>query len=88
VSDAPTVQLRHTKTFKLYTDEFDARVVEHVRAFAKARPAVTFHEDKSIVKVTSTSADIRALLDDLKTRFNYIPPEDREEKKADEPAAD
>lgn len=86
MSEAPTVPLRYTKTFKLYTAEFDARVVEHVRAFAKARASLTFHEDKSIVKVTGTQPDITSLLDELKQRFNYIPPEDREEKKSEEPA--
>lgn len=86
MSDAPTVPLRYTKTFKLYTAEFDARVVEHVRAFAKARASLTFHEDKSIVKVTGTQPEITTLLDELKQRFNYIPPEDREEKKSEEPA--
>ncbi|MSR75273.1 MAG: hypothetical protein EXS14_07380 [Planctomycetes bacterium] len=87
MSEATTPVLRFTKTFKKYTSEYQAPVVEHVRAWAKADSTIVFHEDKSIVKVTGTQAHIVALLAELKSRFNYTPPEDLEEKKdADTPA--
>lgn len=85
MADTTAPALRHTKTFKKYTSEYEPAVVEAVRQWAKISGAVVMHEDKSIVKVTASQERIAALLSELKARFNYIPPEDREEAK---PAGD
>jgi hypothetical protein len=70
-----------TKTFKKYTSEFDAKVVDYVRDWARSAALKAFHEDRSIVKVTGTQAEIVGLLEVLKERFGYIPPEERKEVK-------
>ena len=88
VAETTIPSMRYTKTFKKYTSEFEAPVVEHVRIWAKADKSIVFYEDKSIVKVTSTQARIAALLEELKTRFNYIPPEERETKSAEDAPED
>lgn len=79
MTDATTPFIRHTKTFKKYKDEFEPRVVDYVREWAQTEELLAFHEDNSIVKVTGTKEQIAGLLDTLKSRFNYIPPEDRED---------
>jgi hypothetical protein len=73
---APAVTVKYTKTFKKYTDEFEAPVVDYVRSWARAEPLMAFHEDNSIVKVTGTDLHIKTLLATLKSRFHYVPPED------------
>ena len=78
-SDAP--QMRYTKTFKKYTDEFEEQVVSYVREWGQTHDEIVFYEDNSIVKVTATEDMVEKLLGVLKERFDYIPPEMREEKK-------
>ena len=72
------VELRYTKSFKKYTNEFNADVTEHVRSWSSGQELMAFHEDDSLVKVTGTKRQITALLEDLKEKFDYIPPEDAE----------
>ena len=81
-SSAPFI--RHTKTFKKYKDEFEPRVVDYVREWAKTEELLASHEDNSILKVTGTQEQIQELLATLKTRFNYVPPEDREDDEGGE----
>lgn len=86
-STPSAVSMQYTKTFKKYTAEYEAPVVDYVRSWARTEKLLAFHEDKSIVKVTGTDLQVKALLATLKDRFGYIPPEDRGEKKpSDEPA--
>ena len=73
--------IRFSKTFKKYTDEFEPRVVDYVREWAGTQELLAFHEDNSIVKVTSDAEMIEKLLGVLKERFDYIPPEMREGEK-------
>ena len=74
----PAPSMRHTKTFKKYTDEYDQEVVDHVREWGSSREGIVFHEDNSIVKVTGVAEKIDSLLGELKKRYDYIPPEERE----------
>jgi len=76
--------LRHTKTFKKYKDEYEPRVVDYVREWAQTEELLAFHEDNSIVKVTGAPEQIEGLLATLLSRFNYIPPEDREDPSDDD----
>ena len=78
-TDAP--KMRTCKTFKKYTDEYEEQVVAYVREWGQTHDDIVFHEDNSIVKVTATADMIGKLLGVLKERFDYIPPEMREEKK-------
>ncbi len=71
--------VRYTKSFKKYTEEYEARVVDYVREWASTADLLTWHEDNSLIKVTGTKEQIDDLLKTLKTRFNYIPPEERED---------
>ena len=73
--------LRYTKSFKKYTDEYEAKVVDFVREWAQTQDLFAWHEDNSLIKVTGSEAQIQALLEVLKERFAYIPPEEREEDK-------
>ncbi|NRA95118.1 MAG: hypothetical protein HRU14_02810 [Planctomycetes bacterium] len=79
MSDSAAPFIRHTKTFKKYKDEFEPRVVDHVREWAKTEELLAFHEDNSIVKVTGAKEQIDGLLETLKSRFDYTPPEDAED---------
>ena len=86
MSDSAAPFIRYTKTFKKYKDEFEPRVVDHVREWAKTEEILVFYEDNSIVKVTGAKEQIDGLLETLKRRFNYIPPEDREDADAGDDA--
>ena len=79
MSDSPAPFIRCTKTFKKYKDEFEPQVVDFVREWAGTADLIAVHEDNSIIKVTGSKEQIDGLLDVLKSRFDYIPPEDREE---------
>ena len=72
---APT--MLHTKSFKKYTSEYEPAVVAYVREWAAAHPEIRFHEDNSLVKITTSKAMVERLLGVLKERFSYIPPEER-----------
>ena len=52
MSDSTAPFIRYTKTFKKYKDEFEPRVVDYVRDWAKTAELLAFYEDNSIVKVT------------------------------------
>jgi hypothetical protein len=67
--------LRYTKSFKKYTEEYEPRVVDYVREWAPTADLFAWHEDNSLIKVTGTKAQIDGLLEVLKDRFAYIPPE-------------
>lgn len=83
MSETKAPQIQYTKTFKKYKEEYEPKVVDYVRGWAKKAKLQAFHEDNSIVKVTGTKEQIDSLLATLKTDFGYIPPEDREENKKD-----
>ncbi|MAG57386.1 MAG: hypothetical protein CMJ83_13930 [Planctomycetes bacterium] len=76
-SNAPF--LRHTKSFKKYTEEYELRVVDYVREWGKTEALLAVHEDNSLLKVTGSKEQIEGLMGVLKQRFNYIAPEDRED---------
>lgn len=84
MSDSAAPFIRYTKTFKKYKDEFEPRVVDYVREWAKTEELLAFHEDNSIVKVTGAKEQVDELLATLKSRFNYVPPEDREDEGDDD----
>mgnify|MGYP001270560847 CR=1 FL=1 len=88
MSESASPFIRYTKTFKKYTGEFEPRVVDYVREWAQAGDVLAFHEDNSIVKVTGSKERVDGLLATLKERFNYIPPEDREDASSDDEADD
>lgn len=69
--------IRFTQTFKKYTEEYEPKVVEFVREWARAQGHIVWHEDHSIIKVTGSRHQIDELLGVLKERFSYIPPEQR-----------
>ena len=79
MSDSTAPFIRYTKTFKKYKDEFEPRVVDYVRDWAKTAELLAFYEDNSIVKVTGAKEQIDGLLGTLKSQFDYIPPEDGDE---------
>ena len=81
--ESATPFIRYTKTFKKYTAEFELRVVDHVREWAKTEEILAFHEDNSIVKVTATKEQVDGLLSTLKDRFNYVPPEEGSDESSD-----
>jgi hypothetical protein len=78
-SENPAPFVRYTKTFKKYKDEAEPRVIAYVREWAQTQELFAFHEDNSIIKVTGSLPQVQELLDVLKSRFNYIPPEDRKD---------
>ena len=71
-------QVKHTKTFKKYTDQHNPELVEAVRGYAAARSdVVSLYEDDSIVKVTGLAGDVDEMVDSLRSRFGTpLPGED------------
>lgn len=67
--------IRISQTFKKYTGEYEPKVVDFVREWARAQGQLVWHEDHSIIKVTGSRHQIDELLGVLKERFSYIPPE-------------
>ena len=65
--------VKHTKSFKKYTDEYRPELVDAVRTYASGRPGFSVHEDKSILKVTATKGEIDAMCVDLRGRFGPLP---------------
>jgi len=77
--------VKHTKTFKKYTDESKAEVINAVRAWIGEREdKFSFYEDASIIKITGVQTDIDEMVVDLRGRFGTpLPGEDPpKEKKA------
>ena len=76
MSDAPVV--KHTKSFKKYSDECKPEVIEACRKWAQDRPdKFQIFEDASIIKVTGIQADIDEMVEDLRGRFGSpLPGED------------
>ena len=72
-------ELLYGKSFKKYKDEYEPKVVDYVREWAKNTKLMAFHEDKSLVKVTGTKSQITGLMAELLEKFDYVPPEDRKE---------
>ncbi|MCA9320593.1 MAG: hypothetical protein KDB53_07655 [Planctomycetes bacterium] len=72
----PTV--RHTKSFKKYSDEARLEVVDATRSWAEARPdRFQVYEDASLIKVTATQDEVEELVTYLRGRFGTpLPGED------------
>jgi hypothetical protein len=51
--------------------------VDYVREWAPTADLFAWHEDNSLIKVTGTEQQVNGLLDILKERFGYVPPEMR-----------
>ena len=63
-------QVRHTKSFKKYSEEFRPEVVNAARSWANERPEkLAFYEDNSIVKITGSKDDIDEMVASLRGRF-------------------
>ncbi len=75
------IEMLFTKTFKKYKAEYRPDVVDYVREWAKEQKVKAFHEDNSIVKVTGGKRLIEGLLEELKEKFDYTPPEEEEVEK-------
>ncbi len=80
MADAPFV--KHTKSFKKYSDQCRPEVVEACRAWALERPdRFEIHEDASIVKVTGSQEDVDEMVASLRERFGTpLPGEDPPKK--------
>ncbi len=79
MSDAPVV--KHTKSFKKYSDECRKEVVDACRQWATERSdKFQIFEDASIIKVTGVQADVDAMVEDMRGRFGTpLPGEDAPE---------
>lgn len=77
--------VQHSKSFKKYTSEYRPEVVDAVRHYAVGNAEFKVHEDRSLLKVTSTKENIAAMLTVLRARFGALPGDDdgKEEKKAE-----
>ncbi|MFT7618129.1 MAG: hypothetical protein ACI97A_001769 [Planctomycetota bacterium] len=76
MSDAPIV--KHTKSFKKYSDESRTEVVDACRKWGQDRPEkFELYEDASIVKLTGIQSDVDEMVEDLRGRFGTpLPGED------------
>ena len=64
--------IKHTKTFKKYTEECRSEVVDAVRAYIQGRADFAMHEDASIVKVTARKQDIDEMVTILEARYGAL----------------
>jgi len=80
MSDSSLV--KHNRTFKKYTGEYRAEVLDALKAYCEARESLAVYEDASIVKVTGTFGEIEEMCAELRTSFGALPgdPEPKEEK--------
>lgn len=79
--------VKHTKSFKKYTSEFKSELVDAARAYVSVRNDFTWHEDRSLLKVTSTKANIEAMSTVLRARFGALPGDEAPEEKKEEKKA-
>ena len=79
--------VKHTKTFKKYSDESRSEVIEAARAWTASHEGkFQFYEDASIIKITGVQSDIDEMVNDLRGRFGTPlpgedPPDDKKKKK-------
>ena len=65
--------VKHTKSFKKYTSEHRPELVDAARHYAMGRSDFSIHEDRSVLKLTSTRPNIESMLTVLRARFGALP---------------